>query len=320
MGTKKLALFELNGIDIYSKADEKNATSLETLYCYWKEQLLNRIIRIFEWTGLPFEQHEMEKYCMLNGKTYVAFHDKDKGFVTGAGAVYGVTRYDDVFTDVQYAFPDEGGTSISGNRRIGEDAVVLYNTSLSMPMRDFLCRYASLLAHGDLSYKSLLISRRSQEVLVASDASTASSINDFFASKYKGQPQAILDTTMRDIQGGVANLSNSTPNIDYMSILDAQMEMLRAFYRDLGIRWTRQKRGNMTEDEVDSDGQMLLFNIRDMLHCRERFCEEYNRVFSGRAEPISVKVSSELEDLVRGGGEGEENLSDGVSETEGGEE
>lgn len=292
-----LNLFNIDQAYKYRKQEEKDATSLGILYSYWQEMLLNRIIRIFEWTGLPFPQHELELYTMLNGIGYTAFHNKTVGIVTGIGSAHGVTRYPDIFTEVTYSLPDENST-ISGTKKIGEDAVILYNTSLSMGMDKFINRYASLLAHGDISYKCALVSGRMQEVLAAADSSTKESIDNYFQGKYEGKPQAIIDETLSDIDGGLVNIAKTSGTIDYMAIIDAQNEILRAFYRDLGIRWTRQKRGNMTEDEVDSDGQMLTFNINDMLHCRINFCNEYNRVFKGRAETISVKIASELEGLV----------------------
>lgn len=289
----------VDGIEVFRSAKqiEKEATSLERLFGYWKEMLLNRVIRLFEWEGLPFPQHELELNTMLLGIGAVVY-DKEAGMVTRFCHPYGVTRYPDVYTNVNYAMPDKNGKSISGDAVIGDNAVVLYNTSLSMPMSPFLERYASLLTHGDLSYKAMLIARRAQETLAASNSATVESINSYYDSKYRGNPQGILDKSMADIQGGMQNLSGSVSTPDFMNVLESQNEVLRSFYRDIGIRWTKEKRGNMIVEEVDSDGQMLLFNISDMLKCREKFCEEYNKVFKGRAKDISVKISSELEPLV----------------------
>lgn len=301
MVKKKLKLTDLvDGLVMYNGAacEEKTATSLESLYSYWKETLLNRVIRLFEWNGLPFEQHELEINTILLGNGFVAY-DKEAGLVTRNGNVYGVTRYSDVYTNALYSMPSEKGKgTISGDVKLGVDAVMLKNTSLQMGMMKFLMRYASLLAHGDLTYKSLLINRRTQETLASADSSTTAAINDYYNARYKGQPQAILDKSLVEIQNGTTNLAGTIGNPDFMNILDAQNEIMRAFYRDIGIRWTKQKRGNMIEEEVDSDGQMLLFNISDMLHCREQFCKEYNKVFNGRANPISVKIASELQTLV----------------------
>lgn len=283
----------------FVRKEEKSATTLVQLFEYWREMLINRIVRIFEWNGLPFEQHELELTVIMGGLGFVAHHNDKTGIIAGVGgSVYGVTRYPDVYAEVTYALPGENGKSISGTRKLGKDAVMLRNTSLSMGMSNFIDRYASLLAHGDLSYKAALISGRLQDVLTAGDSSSVESIKQYYDGKYNGEPKAILDKTLMEIQGGITNVGRGNSMPDYMNILDAQNEVLRAFYRDLGIRWTRQKRGNMTEDEVDSDGQMLLFNISDMLHQREKFCQEYNRIFAGRADKISVKISSELENLV----------------------
>ena len=47
----------------------------------------------------------------------------------------------------------------------------------------------------------------------------------------------------------------------------------------------------MITDEVSDDNQMLLFNINDMLHQREKACEEINTVFGLQ---VSVKLSDEF--------------------------
>ena len=47
----------------------------------------------------------------------------------------------------------------------------------------------------------------------------------------------------------------------------------------------------MIESEVSSDNQMLLFNISDMLHQREKASEEINKLFGLNT---SVKLSKEF--------------------------
>lgn len=298
------------------RKEEKEAISLIRLYNMWFRFLLGKIVRMFEWKGLPFKQHELERNTMINGIGFVAYHDKEVGIVTGVGSVTGVTRYPDVYTDVVYAMPKEGGGTISGTRKIGKKAAVLYNTSLSMGMTELLEYYASLMAHADVSLKCAFVNGRLQDVLVAGNANAQQSIVEYYNGKYMGEFKAIIDKTLAGIEGGdIYNAGKSTAMPDYMALIEARSEILRSFYRDIGIRWTREKRGNMTEDEVNNDSQMLLFNISDMLNSRKEFCDEYNKIFEPYgADPISVRLSPEYKiitlDTIKERNVNEENQAD----------
>ena len=65
-----------------------------------------------------------------------------------------------------------------------------------------------------------------------------------------------------------------------MDCIDARNELLRMFYNDIGVRFTKDKKERMIESEVSSDNQMLLFNISDMLHQWEKASAEINKLFN----------------------------------------
>ena len=76
-----------------------------------------------------------------------------------------------------------------------------------------------------------------------------------------------------------------------MDCIDARNELLRMFYTDIGVRFTKDKKERMIESEVSSDNQMLLFNISDMLHQREKASDEINKLFGLNT---SVRLSKEF--------------------------
>ena len=59
----------------------------------------------------------------------------------------------------------------------------------------------------------------------------------------------------------------------------------------------------MIESEVDSNNQLLLFNISDMLAERKKACEEINKLFD---TSITVELSDEFKELQ--GGKDNENM------------
>ena len=59
----------------------------------------------------------------------------------------------------------------------------------------------------------------------------------------------------------------------------------------------------MIESEVDSNNQLLLFNISDMLAERKKACDEINKLFGTN---ITVELSEEFKELQ--GGKDNENM------------
>lgn len=272
---------------------ELSSTSLTTLFRYWFDFFYEKIIRIFEYENLPFPYHELEGSAILNGKSFMAY-SKKFGFVTRNGSIYGVTRYPDVFTNVIYTMPNEGGKgTISGKARIGESAVVLYNTATSLSFIPFLNRYASLATHFDLTLKAILIDARYPDAYATGDEDAKDSINEFFNLKYEGKAGAILDESMFTATTGTVNLNTGKHNTgEVRTIIDAQNELLRNFYRDIGLRWVKDKRANVISDEIEGNDAVLLFNISDMLYQRQIFVNDCNRLFAQYLKkPITVKLN-----------------------------
>lgn len=286
---------------------EVQATSLERLFSMWSNFFFDRILRIFEYSGLPFPPRELEGSAISNGITFMAYHADDDSFITRNGSIYGVTRYPDVFTKVIYAMPDKDGRSIHGTATIGTNAVVLYNTSNGMSLLPFIERYASLATHIDLTLKATLVNSRYTDILLSADSGTKESLDEYYKSKYNGNPAAIVDESLLlDIDGrGTINLAQSRVGGESsLELIHSHNELLRSFYRDIGLRVAKEKSAEMTSSEVEANDNMLLFNIMDMLRQRQQFCEECNKVFGNKLkQPLSVRLNPEFSYNIPIGGE-----------------
>ena len=63
------------------------------------------------------------------------------------------------------------------------------------------------------------------------------------------------------------------------------------------MKSANDKKERMIESEVDSNNQLLLFNISDMLAERKKACEEINKLFGTN---ITVELSDEFKELQGG--------------------
>lgn len=281
---------------IFSK--KGNTLTLEELKSMYYLRCLNRLQRLFKYTNLPFPQHELEFRAIISGFAGVA-EDKIRGIMTAWGGMSGVTQYSDIFKRFTFAAP----TAKGGSKIIGESAVILRNTPMMDSYHYWLLRYADLYAHNDISLRMALINSRYQDILKSTDSSKEETIKNWYKGLYNGELLAIIDDSplseFLDGKGAIEALQlNHTGEIDFTRFTELENELTRTFYRDIGIRWNKDKKANLVSGEVEQDNMLLEFNISDMLDSRKEFCNDYNRVMKGRKGwigEISVELRVPLE-------------------------
>ena len=280
------------------KSEQKEMT-LADIYVDTVNLLFEKCVRIFKWNGVPknLPQREIEKYLISLG--FCGFvNDKKCGYMVTDGGMSVPTQYDDVFKKFTYARPTAKGGVVT----IGEDCVIIRNTSMMNSLSGLIRRTASQLAHADITLRAALVNYRANEVLSADDDATAESINAYYESLYDGKLKAIVDSGLIN---GVKNLSSSKSYADLLKLTDVKNEIMRTFFAEIGIRQKSDKRERLVTEEVESDSMMLLFNIHDMLEQRKNACEEINKIFGLN---VSVELSEEWDYLKK-----ERSINDEVS-------
>lgn len=275
-------------LDIFDKKvikDEKEIMKLNRSYSYWTYNLLERCMRIFEWDNLPFDQKEIEMRVLTDGWTGFV-NDAYCGYSVSRGSMNGITQYVGTYLNFLYAGPVFKGK----NCKIGKEATICNNTALRTSIIPMIKRYASLLAHAEISVKCSMISLRESEIFSVEDDKTAENVRNFHKKLYEGEADVIVDKSLVSAIQDISK-NHAGQNTGTMQAWDIREDILRAFYNEIGVRYTRDKKERMVTDEVGSDSQMLLLNINDMLKCRQRFCDETNKVFGLN---ISVRLSPEF--------------------------
>lgn len=266
------------------RKEEKEILKIDYSYSYYCDMLFEKCIRIFNWSGLVFPQKEIEIRLMLDG--YCGFLKDDKlGLMVASGGMSGVTQYFDEFTTFTWSAP-----TVTENkpRTIGKDCIVINNTQLRNSLYPMIMRYASLLSHADISLKVALVNLRETNTFASNDQNTAENIRQYHEKSYRGDMDCIIDESLID---NIKNLTEKINNTNIMDCLDLRNELLRSFFAEIGIQTNKDKKERMIESEVNSNQQMLLFNISDMLSERQKACEEINNMFGTN---ISVSLSKEF--------------------------
>lgn len=264
--------------------------SFKRAYTNWRNVLTERIINIFEWSNLPMPQREIEILLHYVGFCGFTRFRKSKELGVVYGSMSGVTNYPDIFTTFTYATPLE-----SGMRKIDEDLIIINNNQLRMPTYQMVETYATLLAHTDLSLQAILINSRATGLVRARTQQQVDDIANWYNSLANGKTLAILDsddlnTLMND--EGIKVFSMSYPSsMTIDSYYQIRENLLKSFYSEIGINSNRDKRERVVQAELDTNLNRILFNIDDMLKCREDACESINKIFKTN---ISVKLNREI--------------------------
>lgn len=283
-------------LDNYIKPSTKTDTLLlDASYNYFLDMLFEKACRLFKWHNLPnnIPQKEIETRLLYNGYCGL-INDDNVGYMVANGGMSGVTQYSDEFTHFTYAAPKAKG----GTVRIGKKCTIIDNTSLRNPLYPMIARYALLMAHSEVTLKCALVNMRKVDAFVSDDDATVENIKEWEKQRYEGKIGVILDKgiiTPTEMTSITNLLNSSRLSGDYLkSTVEVRNEILRMFYNELGVNYTKEKRGNMTEDEVNQNNNMLLLNVDDMLASRKRSCDLFNAL---TGSDISVEFSDELKKL-----------------------
>lgn len=268
----------------------KENCSYNVLYKYWRDQLFERIMRLFIWEdtfdtktreGVPPKEIEMR--LVLKGHCGIAkYKDELTAFF---GSFFGPTKYFDEWTGYTVHCP-----VYSGTKTIGKDIVIINNNALRNPTFNLVHHYATMLGHTETSLINCLINARdSGGVPVVSTEKQKQSIIEYQNKVFNGQYGVVTDIGNLGIEYMGADKKT---NQDIMDIMETREKLIKSFYSDIGVRSAFEKRNNTVMAEVEADTSLLLLNLSDMLKQRETACEQVNAMFGTN---WSVHVAEEID-------------------------
>lgn len=269
----------------------RESTTFNSFYVYWKDQLFERVMRLFIWENTnEVPAKEIEQRLILAGHCGIA-KDKRGELTAFYGKFTGVTKYYDEFTQYNVHCPVWTAT-----KTIGKDIVIVNNNAIRNPIYPLIHEYAVLLAHNDVSIVMQLVNSRQKGVPIANYENQKKSIMTYLGKLYNGQLDAITDPA----GAGVNYVSiNSTGTESVVDLVQTKERLLKDFYTDIGVRSALEKKSNTVESEVEADTPLLLLNISDMLASRQKAADEVNVMFGTN---WSVKKNPEIEtDMLKDG-------------------
>ena len=282
---------------------KKKKLDYNRAFQYWHALLSNKVLNLFKWDGLPFEEHELEVKTQFlnNGYSGIVRSKRYNRIIAASGSGVGVTEYPDKWITFVWACPGDFGEDT-----IGTDAVIVRNNFSLQPTRWLVERYAHLLAHAELSLQAILINSRSTGILAARDQKQRDDIALFYQALEDGKTLAIVDDTGLDSlvgSEGLRQISTAFPSSTHiMDFWQIRQNLYKEFLTEIGISKSTDKRERVIQSEVAQDLPLFGYSLDDMLLCRKEAAEEMNRVFGLN---VSVSINPIIESIRK------EVLSDG---------
>lgn len=275
----------------------RQSTTYNAFYLYWREQLFERVMRLFVWEGTDegkdaIKPKEIEKRLLLRGHCGVTrFSASTANFKANNklavmfGSFFGVTEYYDEWTNYTVRCP-----LYSGQRTIGKDVIVIDNNSIRNPIYPLIHHYSSLIAHAEVTLVNALVNARDAGgIPVVSTSKQKTSVDEYLSRLYNGQYGTVTDPGALGIE--LAGTDRKTGQTIH-EIIEIREKLIKSFYSDIGVRSAFEKRNNTVQAEVEADTSLLLLNLADMIKCREVGCEQVNEMFGTN---WSVHVAEEID-------------------------
>ena len=251
----------------------RESSTFNAFYKYWRELLFERIMRLFVWenTG-DVQPKEIEQRLLLQGHCGITKLESDNHLTAMYGHFYGVTKYIDEWSNYTVRCP-----IYSGTREIGKDIVVINNNSLRNPAYHLVHHYAIILAHTEVTLVNCLVNARDAGgIPVVGTEKQKQSVAEYQGKIFNGQYGTVTDIGNL----GIEYLgSDRKTGQDLMDIIETREKIIKSFYSDIGVRSAFEKRNNTVMAEVEADTSLLLLNLSDMIHYREKGAEEVNKMF-----------------------------------------
>lgn len=276
-----------------------DVADVKTGFDYWFFKLLNFCLTIFEYDNLPesLPKREIELNLLLTGHA-VIFTDK-ADIVTACTTLYNFDRYYNP-TQAVFAQPRMTSKTLYLDNSIEahkQNAVVIYNNDIKdnifyIPadggLLTFISRYARRLADLESSENIYAVNSRLTSFPVGSTDGVIANIKKFFNSLVLGKREVIVDdaiiNSFRNVDIVRSNIKDSVNDI-----IIARDKVLEQFFRDIGVKmFADNKKAQLTNDEVNSDNQLLLISLESMLKSRREGIDAVNEFYGLN---IEVRIS-----------------------------
>lgn len=253
---------------------------------YWFWKIVNLLLQMFEYTGLPdsVPAREIELNLLITGHAVIVKKENGDLFCP----VTSIFDQDEYYQPTKAIFANPVVES-EREYQLGKDAAIIYNSSLKESMwyirtdngmLTFIKRYARMLADIESTINIYTVNKRLTAVPVTEDQNVAQSIKLFFKRLVQGKREIITDNNLIESFRNVDIIPKTTDKDGINDWLIARDKILEQMFRELGVRMYQPKKAQVTESELESNDQVLLIALDDFLKARKEGLEMVAKLFN----------------------------------------
>lgn len=262
-----------------------DVADVKTGFDYWFYKLFNLLLNLFEYENIPegVTARDIEVNLIMTGHAGFIARKDGRLFVPSPSSLFG---YDEYYNPTWLVFANPVILDTK-QYEIGKDCEVIYNNSLKDNifytksdggLHTFICRFARQLADIESTINIYSVNSRLTSYPVSTDNSVTESLKMFFKNLASGRRGIITDDTIIEKFRNV-DINRSSIRDGVNDWLIARDKVIEQFFREIGIQMYNPKKAQVTDDEVESNTQILLISKDDMLKSRIEGLDKVNDMF-----------------------------------------
>lgn len=266
-------------------------------------------LSMFEWVNLPDSMNErwLERTLYFKGRAGL-LKDPTFGFINTSVAdgsqlnIYGLPTSLECYSHQYYKKRRlYSGLNKDEEDQEFKDAVLVLNDEMAIPTCGTIELYCKRLAEAQRIIDVNVNAQKTPVMLIVDEDQRIMMENLY--QQYNGNAPFIFgDSKTFDVDySGIRVLDTKAPYV-VDKLMAYKNEILNEALTFLGINNIQlEKKERLVSGEVDSNNELINFNLQSRLAPRLRACKEFNELFglTGTDKEISVRVRSDLYNIIK---------------------
>ena len=262
---------------------------------YFANVMFKRTLRMFEYGNCPktLSTRSMEKFMQSTGTVFIKYIKREHlvapdrvinpdNFEEG---LYALLSSNGGVLDENYlptlAVVSNPYLGISGDFKIGEEGILIWNDSLLEGLGNMFSLYSSELTDNVITMHFQEIQERMQAILKANSDDQKSDGRNFLDDIENGKFGILMNSEFLDglEQNRVEPFATNAQS-HLKDTLEARQFLLAHWFIDLGLNDNyNMKRESLNDGEIEANADTLIPLIEDMLLCRREGLERLNKLY-----------------------------------------